>query len=111
MFVRISSRLMTAALVFLITFQGATISPASDQGAGNSNNLQMKSNPNDDKLANASTGTDLLTNRRNPLTANSSLESVAYGDVVSPDKTENVVVVKANQSNKCQPVVGLTYKP
>ncbi|MCX6670030.1 MAG: arylsulfatase, partial [Methanothrix sp.] len=70
----------------------------------------MKSNPNDDKLANASTGTDLLTNRRNPLTANSSLESVAYGDVVSPDKAENVVVVKANQSNKCQPVVGLTYK-
>jgi len=110
MFVHISSRLMTAALVLLIIFLGATISPASDQGAGNSNDLQTSSNPNNDQLANASTGTDLLTNRRNPLAANSSLEAVAYGDVVSPDKAQSVVAVRANKSEECQPVVGLTYK-
>jgi len=110
MFVHISSRLMTAALVLLIIFLGASISPASDQGAGKSNDLQMNNNPKDDQLANASTGTDLLTNRRNPLAANSSLESVANGDVISPDKAESVMVVRANKSEECQPVVGLTYK-
>ncbi len=110
MFVHISSRLMTAALVLLIIFLGASISPASDQGAGKSNDLQMNNSPKDDQLANASTGTDLLTNRRNPLAANSSLASVAYGDVISPDKAESVMVVRANKSEECQPVVGLTYK-
>ena len=71
----------------------------------------MNNSSNNDHLANdARTGIDLLTNRRNPLAANSSLESVAYGDVIQPDKAESVMVIRANQSVECQPVVGLTYK-
>ncbi len=102
---------MVAALVIFIILLGASISPASDQEAGKSNYLQPNNSSKDDQLANnASGGVDLLTNRRKPLTVNSSLASVAYGDVVQPDKAESVIVVRANKSGECQPVVGLTYK-
>ncbi len=109
--IRISSGFIVVALVLLMIFLGASINPASDQGTGKSNYLQLNSSSKNDQLANnASIGVDLLTNRRKPLTTNSSLESVAYGDVIQPDKAGNVIVVRANKSSECQPVVGLTYK-
>jgi arylsulfatase A-like enzyme len=102
---------MVVALVLLIIFLGASISPASDQGADRANYIQQNSSFKNDQLAcNAGTGVDLLTNRKKPLGANSSLASVAYGDVIAPDKAESVMVIMANKSKECQPVVGLTYK-
>jgi len=98
-----------AASVLLLLLLGASISPASDQVAGEQNDLQVNGDPKDAGLA-SKASTDLLTNRRNPLSASSSLASAAYGDVVSPEKSENVVIVKANSGSECQPVIGETYK-
>ncbi|HWQ19541.1 MAG TPA: sulfatase-like hydrolase/transferase, partial [Methanotrichaceae archaeon] len=98
-------------LVLFIIFLGAPLINASDQGSVKNEYVQLSKYSNNAQLAgDASPGSDLLTNRRKPLTANSSLAEVANGDVVQPAKTGNVVAVKASSSTECQPVIGLTYK-
>ncbi len=97
--------------MILITLLGASISPASAQEVGGTDSIQLNESTTEAQLANdANNGTDLLTNRRKPLTANSSLAEAATEDVINPQKPESVVVVRAGSKEECKPEIGLTYK-
>jgi arylsulfatase A-like enzyme len=110
-FIRISSRPIEVALVLLITLLGASIIPASAQEAGETNLNELDENQTGVQVASdANMGTDLLTNRRKPLTADSSLAEAATEDVIDPEKPESIVVVRAGSGDECRPEIGLTYK-
>ena len=97
--------------MLLITLLGASIIPASAQEAGETNLNELNENQTGVQLASdANMGTDLLTNRRKPLTADSSLAEVATEDVIDPEKPESIVVVRAGSGDECKPEIGLTYK-
>jgi len=100
------------ALMILLTLLGAFFfGPAFAQETGGTDNIQLNESPDEDQLAKeSSTGTALLTNRRKPLTNDSSLAEVATEDVINSEKPDNVVVVRARSGDECQPEIGLTYK-
>ena len=136
-FIRKSSRLIEVFLVLFTAFLGASFIPAFSQEADGTDVQQLNENPNEIQLAgDANTGIELLTNRRKPLTANSSLAEVASEDVIAPRKETRLVIMSANASvNKdedelssptptrlalrrsvsdltygCEPDIGLSYK-
>lgn len=132
-----SSRLIEVFLVLFTAFLGASFIPAFSQEADGTDVQQLNENPNEIQLAgDANTGIELLTNRRKPLTANSSLAEVASEDVIAPRLETRLVIMSANASvNKdedglssptptslalrrsvlylaygCEPDIGLSYK-
>jgi arylsulfatase len=97
--------------VLFIAILGTSIGPAFAQAAGGTDSNQLNENPVDARpVSDANTGTDLLTNRRKPLTADSSLAEVATEDVAYPERPERIMVVKASSNTECQPKIGLSYK-
>lgn len=136
-FIRKSSRLIEVFLVLFIAFLGASFIPAFSQEADGTDMQQLNENPDKIQLAgDANTGIELLTNRRKPLTANSSLAEVASEDVIAPRKETRLVIMSANASADkdedglskpipasvalkrsvsdltygCEPDIGLSYK-
>ncbi len=114
-FIHISSKYVEVALVLFLILLGAYFSPAFSKEAGGTDSNQLNANPGEPNLASdVNTGTDLLTNRRKPLTATSSLAEVANEDVIDPVKPESILVIQsatAKSSDKdCEPVVALSYK-
>ena len=109
--IHISSRYVKVPLILFIIFLGAHFSPVFAEDVVGIDSIQSGENPIEAQLVNdANTGTDLLTNRRKPITANSSLAEVANEDVINPEKSESVVVARAASNEKCEPEIGLTYK-
>ncbi len=97
--------------MLFIAILGTSIGPAFAQAAGGTDSNQLNENPVDARpVSDANTGTDLLTNRRKPLTADSSLAEVATEDVAYPERPERIMVVKASSNTECQPKIGLSYK-
>ena len=77
-FIRKSSRLIEVFLVLFITLLGASFSPVFSQEAGGRDCQQLNENPDEPQLArDANISTELVTNRRKPLTADSSLAELA----------------------------------
>ena len=98
-FIRKSSRLIEVFLVLFTAFLGASFIPAFSQEADGTDVQQLNENPNEIQLAgDANTGIEHLTNRRKPLTANSSLAEVASEDVIAPRKETRLVIMSANAS-------------
>lgn len=94
-----------------MTILGAQVSTSSDQEAADSRYIQLSNNSTAYQLlSDADRGIDLVTNRRNPLTVNSSLDSMAYGDITESQSEGSVVVIQSNDSTECQPVIGTTYR-
>ncbi len=95
---------------------------AAAQKNDGTDNAELRESPTESKLASdAKTELDLLTNRRKPLTQDSSLAEVATEDVINPQKPENIVIAKSvsqNGSNKnCEldetctgQEIGISYK-
>jgi len=124
-------------LVLFITLLGASFSPVFSQEAGGRDSQQLNENPDEPQLArDANIATELVTNRRKPLTADSSLSELANEDVVAPREETRLVIMSANASVKkdedrlpseipaglvlrrsvsdltygCDPDIGLSYK-
>jgi len=97
--------------VLLIALLGASINTVSTEEAGGTAG-QLSESLQAQVAVDANTGIELLTNRRNPVTASASLADMANEDVINPPKSETVLVVKADTTEatkKCVPQIGLTY--
>lgn len=119
-YIRITWRYIEVSLFLFVALLGASFVAVSAQEAVGTENIKLNENQAEVQLSvDASSGTELLTNRRRPLTADSSLAEIAREDVISPAKPETVLVIQSasekeasdvDSGQACRPVVGLSYK-
>jgi len=85
--------------VLFIALLGASSNPAFSQEAGETESQQLNEDRGETRLAeNANIGIELLTNRRKPLTASSSLMDITGEDVVATHKETRLVIMSATAS-------------
>lgn len=85
--------------MLFIALLGASSNPAFSQEAGETESQQLNEDRGETRLAeNANIGIELLTNRRKPLTASSSLMDITGEDVVATHKETRLVIMSATAS-------------